>query len=238
MRQEDAQRESSSLPSELPVLAAPRGPRRQRMSSPVPHLNRRHALGLPAGSVRAAHVLGIVGIVCAMLLIPARHDLAIPPYLIYLLFLMLGHYFTAHGVTIATRIDPQPSPLHLPGGTVRAIVILALAGTIGWKYYSDPVELLQRYEASVSLLKEQPYIPVFVLGGFLVGVIVRGVLGRTPPELWQELEAWVSVMALIGIFADAIIRIVVIPSLSESIHMPYWESALGMTVAFYFGERT
>lgn len=208
------------------------------MSAPTPAAIRRHAFGLPAGSVRALHVLGVVGIFCIMLLIPARHDLAVPPYLIYLLFLILGHFFTAHGTSIATRADPQPSPLHLPGGTIRALVILMLAGTIGWKYYSDPDGLTDRYTAAVQQLTEQPFMPLYILGGFLVGTVVRGVVGRTPPVPWQEFEAYVSVMALIGILADGVIRIVVIPSLSQTIPMPMWETILGTTVAFYFGERT
>ena len=64
---------------------------------------RRHALNLPAGSVRAIHVLVIVGLVCAIILMPPRDPdkpVPIPPYLIYLLFLMVGHYFAAHGVTM------------------------------------------------------------------------------------------------------------------------------------------
>src|SRR5437867_1474807 len=97
----------------------------------------RHALNLPAGSVRAAHVLGIVGLVCAILLVPAQSTVAIPPYLIYLLFLLIGHYFAGHGVTIATRDDAAPSPLYLPGGAVRVLIVLALAGSIGWKLYAD-----------------------------------------------------------------------------------------------------
>lgn len=208
------------------------------MSSANPVLDRRHAFGLPAGSVRALHVLGVIGIICAMLLIPARHDLAIPPYLIYLLFLILGHFFTAHGISIASRTDPRPSPLYLPGGTIRVIVILALAGTIGWKYYSDPDGLDDRYAASVHQLLEQPFMPVSILGGFLVGVMLRSLVGRNPPQAWQEFEAWVSVIALLGILADGIMRIVVIPSLSQTFTLPVWESIVGTTIAFYFGERT
>jgi hypothetical protein len=209
------------------------------MSSAYPPLSRRHALGLPAGSVRAAHVLGIVGIFCALLLVPGRHDLALPPYLIYLLFVMLGHYFAAHGVTIATRDDPQPSPLHLWGGTVRTVVILALAGTIGWRYYSDPDGLHKQFETAVQQLAEQPYMPLLILGGYLLGVIVRAIVGwQNPPQGWQEFEAWVSLLALVGILADGILRIAIISSLPETISLPLWESILGTIIAFYFGERT
>jgi hypothetical protein len=208
------------------------------MSAGNPVLNRRHALGLPAGSVRALHALAVVGIICAMLLVPARHDLAVPPYLIYLLFLILGHFFSAHGSSIATRDDAHPSPLYLPGGTIRALVILALAGTVGWKFYSDPDGLEDRYTAALQQLLAQPYMPAVILGAFLAGVVIRSIVGRNPVLAWQEFEAWVSVMALLGILADAVIRIVVIPSLSQAISLPVWECVLGATVAFYFGERT
>ncbi len=147
------------------------------MSTGNPDLNRRHALGLPAGSIRAAHVLAVVGIFCAILLVPSRQDAVlpqhVPPYLLYLLFVMLGHFFAAHGRSIATRDDPHPSPLHLPGGTVRVLVILGLAGTIGWKLYADQDGLQSQFEATVQQLKDQPLTPVFILGGYLLGVVVR-----------------------------------------------------------------
>src|SRR3989442_1245934 len=103
------------------------------MSTAQVPAEKRHALRLPAGSVRAIHVLGIVGLVCTMILLPSAPT--IPPYLIYLVFLMVGHYFAAHGVTIAARDDPAPSPLYLPGGTVRLLILLALVGCIGWRLY-------------------------------------------------------------------------------------------------------
>src|SRR5439155_24880207 len=93
---------------------------------------RRHALGLPAGSIRAAHVLVIVGITCALIVNPQNLEIPIPAYLIYLTFLILGHYFASHGNTIAPRDSDQHSPLYLPGGTVRFLIILALGGAIGW----------------------------------------------------------------------------------------------------------
>src|SRR5207244_3845248 len=101
---------------------------------------KRHALRLPAGSVRAIHVFAIVGLICAIILLPAAPT--IPPYLIYLLFLMVGHYFAAHGVSIAPRDDASPSPLFLPGGTVRMFILVALIGCIGWRLYSDASGLI------------------------------------------------------------------------------------------------
>ena len=204
------------------------------------HLVRRHALGLPAGSVRALHVLIIVGLTCALIAWPGAQAVVIPPYLIYLIFLMMGHYFASHGVSIANRDTGQPSPLYLPGGTVRLLVILALGGAVGWKLYSNPDALQRQFEVSVQALAEQPLVPVMILGGFFLGVILRGIVGRSNPPQWlQDFEAWLSIIALIGLGVAAMIHLVIVPSLEVPwLPLPMWEGILGAVIAFYFGERS
>ena len=198
---------------------------------------KRHALRLPAGSVRAIHVLGIVGLVCAIILIPGNKT--IPPYLIYLLFIMLGHYFAAHGVTIARRDEPAPSPLYLPGGTVRVLIMLALAGCIGWKVYDNQSALMQQFVKSLEDLQTQPFLPLAILGGFFAGVIVRSVVGRdNPSAAWQDIEAWFSLIALIGLAIAALIHLVIDPSTETTLMIPTWDAFLGGVVAFYFCERS
>ena len=202
---------------------------------------RRHALGLPAGSVRAAHVVGVVALVCAIIMIPSRGELptAIPPYLVYLLFVMLGHYFAAHGVTIATRDDPSPSPLFLPGGVIRFLIVIALIACFAWKLYDKPAELTAQFEASLTALKAQPYLPLVILGGFFLGIIVRAIVGLDNPSAGlQDFEALVSLIALIGLVIAGLIHLVIIPSLPEPVDMPLWEACLGGVIAFYFGERS
>jgi hypothetical protein len=205
---------------------------------PVPV--QRHALKLPAGSVRAIHVLGIVAIICGIIMIPARSGVApIPPYLIYLLFLILGHFFAAHGVTIAMRDDPSPSPLHLPGGVVRVLIVLALIGCIGWKLYDNPAGLKAQFEASLTALQNDPYLPLVILGAFLLGVIVRSIVGRAkPPAAWQDFEAWISLIALVGLVIAGVIHLGISMTLPEWLHLPTWEAGVGGVVAFYFGERS
>jgi hypothetical protein len=204
--------------------------------STVPNYAQRHALGLPAGSVRAAHVLVIVGLICASILMPASKS--IPPYLVYLLFLMLGHYFAAHGVTIARSVDAEPSPLYLPGGTVRVLIILALAGAIGWRVYTDLPGLVTLFEASLHVLGEQPYAPLAILGGFILGAIVRMIVRAHPPRFWQDIEAWISLIALMGLCVAALIHLVVAPHVAEDLQIPTWDAILGGVVAFYFGARS
>lgn len=200
---------------------------------------RRHALGLPPGSIRAVHVLGVVALVCSILLLPAMRHYPIPPYLIYLLFLVLGHYFAAHGNDIATKNSDDASPLHLPTGSVRLLILLMLGGTLGWLGYSDLDALKQHLEASLNELTRQPYMPIVILGGFFLGVVVRGLVGReNPPVWWQDIEAWISILALVGIIAAAIIHLIVGASMQEYLSLPVGEGVLGGVIAFYFGARS
>ncbi len=200
----------------------------------------RHALGLPAGSVRSLHILAIIGITCAMLFVVPKtgEPLALPPYLIYLIFLLIGHFFASHGVTIAN--DPgNSSPLYIPGMLVRLLIIVALAGAIGWKFYIDPEGLHRQFDASLEELKTQPLTPLIILGGFLLGVIVRSLLGRGPRSFGvQDFEAWISLIALLGLGVAALIHLVILPNVLDSYPMPVWEGILGGVVAFYFGERS
>lgn len=200
---------------------------------------KRHALKLPAGSVRAIHVLGIVGLVCAIILIPGNYT--IPPYLIYLVFMMVGHYFAAHGVTIATRDDAAPSPLYLPGGMVRLIIMAALIGSVGWKWYTDQSALIAQFRQSLERVSEEPILPLVILGGFFLGAIVRAFTRRISlSPAFQDFEAWISLIALLAIFIAAMIHLVIDPSLGweERLFLPTWESFVGGIVAFYFGERS
>src|SRR5215469_8506060 len=106
--------------------------------STIPLSAKRHALGLPAGSVRAAHTLIIVGLSCAMLLVNTTPVRPIPPYLIYLLFMVLGHYFAHRSGAVA---GSGYHPLYLPRGFVRLIVMVALIGTVVWCLHNDPDKL-------------------------------------------------------------------------------------------------
>src|SRR5258708_7243480 len=112
-----------------------------------PPVYQRHALGLPAGSVRAILALGILGLLWLFVL--QYNDTQKLPlefiYLEYLMLLMLASYFTAHGKTIGTQVSTR-SPLGLPSGVVRVLLIAGYLGLAAYmwvynRYYFDkPVE--------------------------------------------------------------------------------------------------
>jgi hypothetical protein len=200
---------------------------------------RRHALGLPAGSVRAILALMVIGIIWTILLLPDKQP--IPAYLIYLLFLILGHFFAAHGTSIASASSPEPSPLYLPGGFIRALIVLGFVAVVGFEYYRDSEALMKQFADSVEGLKEQPYLPLLLLGGFFVGVFMSFLVGHKHPPYWfQDVQAWFALLAVIGLFIDLLIKVVINPSLAadQRLTLPHWEGALSAIVALYFGARS
>jgi hypothetical protein len=204
--------------------------------STIPTRSRRHALGLPAGSIRATHTLIIVGLFCAVLLVHAKQVLPIPPYIVYLLFMVLGHYFAHRSGAIA---GSDYHPLYLPRGCVRFLVMAALIGTVGWCLYNDPDRLRTQFEQSLDALKLEPFLPLCILGAFFLGVLVRAVVGReNPPYFLQDMEAWLSLISVVGLGVAAIIHLIIMPSLESAISMPTWEAILASVIAFYFGERS
>jgi hypothetical protein len=199
----------------------------------------RHALGMPAGSVRALLTLIVVGLICATLLIPAREaPVPIPPYLIHLLYMMVGHYFASRGLSRSSDVK-ESGPLYLPTGCVRLIIIAALVGTVVWKYVNDRPGLEAQFTVSVEALKAQPFLAIIVLAGFFLGALVRMVLGRRDRSVaLLNFEAWMSLIAVLLMCVAALIHLVINPSLAEPLDLPDWEGFLAAIVAFYFGERS
>jgi amino acid transporter len=199
----------------------------------------RHALGWPQGSIRAVLALMVAGLVCALMLIPAGDKpTPIPAYLLYLLFLVLGHYFAARG---SARGQPDAwgrQPLWLPRGSIRLILLLSLTGTCIYRYSTDPEGFEEQLLEAVDSLKEVPLLPVVVMMGFFIGVIVRTLIGHQPPAVFQDLEAWLSLIAVLLMAVAALIHLVINPSLTEHLNPTTWEGILAGVVAFYFGERS
>src|SRR4051794_22872147 len=81
---------------------------------------RLHALGMPAGSVRALLAVMIFATVWGLLAFDPSRE--VPDYLRDLLFVIMGHYFATRkkaGQDADGKAEVGPPPLFLPNGTVR-----------------------------------------------------------------------------------------------------------------------
>lgn len=195
----------------------------------------RHPLGLPAGSVRTTLALLIVASFVFLLALPEEKPAVVPMYLYFLLALLLP-FFAAHGSSIAGEGGGQPSPWWMPRGTFRWLFALALIGVVAWQYYVNPELLMRRLTPPMNQLSLWPRLLLALAGGFLVGWIIR--LGPWRRAYWyQDLVAWVSLLAMIGLAGVIFVEVFVNPNIEQRHELPLVETILVAIVAFYFGVR-
>jgi hypothetical protein len=185
----------------------------------------------------------VFGTYWVLLLMPAHKAPAVPVYLYYLMFLIVAHYIASQSRHAVDRT--QSPPLHLPRGTVRFLVFAGFIGVFIYGFLQDP-DFLDRLAPDSKALAEHPFTPVLILGGFFLGIVAARfayhVLGRSNavPSWVQDVQAWISLLAVLGMLAEVLIRLVINPQLeaNQQIHLPTWEAALAAVVAFYFGARS
>ena len=200
--------------------------------APVP----RHPLGLPQGSVRAVLSLTIVGLFWLLLLLPPDKDVQIPLYLYFLLGLVLL-FFASHGRSIASQETNPHSPLGLPRGSIRGIILLGTVAVVAWCIHSDPDLLIKRLTPTATQLPQWPYLLMALLGGFFLGWIIR--LGPWKGLYWfQDVQAWISLIAIVLMAAEIVIRLFIRPNMDQELDLPLFEKILVGIVAFYFGVRS
>ncbi len=200
-----------------------------------------HAFGLPAGSIRAVLALAIFGTTWALLL--RKAEVEVPSYLRDLLLIILGHYFAARN-----RPEPQdvagPAPLFLPRGTIR---ILLVGGCLA-------VAILLARRGKLGDVDHNPgVVSLLLVGGFLLGVVSRGVsrwiFGQeTQPPRWLEnvraSAALVAAGALVALVWDRYF-----PYLPLEVRGPHAgfrlrlgeygpEHVLSAIVGYYYGARS
>jgi hypothetical protein len=184
----------------------------------------------------------ILGMIWVLLLLPEDKAVQIPIYLFYLMFLILGHFFAAHGHSIAGPKTGAASPLYFPRGSLRALIVLGFVAVLGWRYYAQ-----RNFDDLLRLqpLLEQPYLPLVLVGAFLLGVLMARVVnlfaGSQGIMPWfQDFQAWVALLATLGLVAEILIQLVINPSLEPDsrLHLPQWQMLLAAIVSFYFGARS
>ncbi len=197
----------------------------------------RHALGLPAGSVRALLGFMVMGLIWTLLLLGRP----VPLYLQYLMFMILGHYFAVRRPAAAVDVS-EPAPLYLPRGAIRAFIFFGFLGVIAGLYYQHrdrTEELLHELSNSEG---QKRFLPLLLVMAFFAGLLVskvgRWFEHRKAARHWlQDLEAWLALVAVILLTLATLIHLVIDPQ-GQRIPMPHLENIMASVVGFYFGARS
>src|SRR5256885_13044930 len=120
---------------------------------PAPAAAPRPPLGLPPGSSRGLLAPQITIIFWILLLAPNENFVPIPLNLYFLLAMVLV-FFVAHGKSIARRAEPTPSPLWLPGGTLRFLILAGTVAVLVYVRLNHP-DRLNRLTPSPDQLREE-----------------------------------------------------------------------------------
>lgn len=205
------------------------------MSTPLPATaaTYRHPLGLPAGSVRAILAMGIAGLVWLILMMPADRTVSVPLYLHALLALILV-FFAAHGESIGPKTSAGRSPLYLPRGVLRFLLIAGFLAVIGYQASQQPELLKQRLIPKD--MSAWPYVLAALFGGYLLGWLV-GLGPWRRLAAFQDVKAWISLLALLGIIVEMILHLIN-ASIPEPLQIERWQEILTAIIAFYFGVRS
>jgi hypothetical protein len=191
----------------------------------------RAPLGLPPGSVRALLSVGIAAAFWLYLIHPKVSH--VPLYLHFLSFSVLL-FFASHGRTIG--VPNHQSPWHLPRGTFRVLLIAGTVGVVVWQYLQDPEEMMRRMRPFDAELDHWTSLFTGTVGGFLLGwLFSHGPWNKTAG--YQDLVAWVAVIAMFLLLGEAMWRIFIDPAMRIEERV-IWETILVTVVSFYFGTRS
>ena len=204
-----------------------------------------HALGLPAGSIRALLALLVFATVWGMLLV--RPSQEVPDYLSDLMFVIMGHYFATRkrGAALGVSEDEVgPPPLFLPRGTIRLFLAAGSAAVAAVLYQRGVFTRIDRNPGVTTLL---------LIGGFLVGVILNTLVGWWRARVHRGHRAIEDVQALAAVAAGLLLvalvwnRLfpIVPPSEVDAVFQGWGhlgrlgpEHLLAAVIGFYFGSRS
>lgn len=209
-------------------------------SAPQP----RHALGLPAGSVRALLALGVLGYLWALLSMILRGDPVLKqqaemPFIYFniIMVLILAHFLAAHGSTIGHKVSKR-SPLGLPAGSIR---FLLLGGYLGLAYYLYATQpKFAPPDTAAIVLLVTVLLSCFVVGYVSTAVVRTVSTGGHLPAWFQDVQAWIALLGLVVMGILVLMRLVINPSVSaeSQVNLDPIEIALAGLVGFYFGARS
>jgi hypothetical protein len=198
---------------------------------------------MPAGSIRALLAIGILAYMW-ILAVTITHDgdsaltkqasLAFI-YLQFLMVLILAHFFSAHGKTIGGETNRR-SPLHLPAGTVRFLLLL---GYLGLAYYTFQARenFIMPDTGPVILLLLVLTTAFFV--GYIITSMMRWLHPTQLPPWFLDVQAWFAIVGLLLLGVIVLGRLINTKLLaSNQINFDLVEAILAGIVGFYFGARS
>jgi hypothetical protein len=201
------------------------------VSEPLPVIADRHPLGLPAGSIRALLSIGIAGAFLLYLCHPKAEY--VPLYLQLMLF-GLFLFFAGHGRTIGVR---GHSPLYLPAGSLRFLLVAAIVGVVAWQCVTDMPRVIERLRPRDVELQHWALLFACTTGGFFFGWLLARGPWRTAPA-FQDFLAWIAIIALMLVIAETLWKGFIDPKAEILSNRPIWEAILLGVVSFYFGSRS
>jgi hypothetical protein len=223
---------------------SPHSPGDDPMSAAPTAAPRRHAWGLPAGSIRALLALGVLGLLCllAFVKLPGDEKPLLNPqvqltfvYLNILMVLILVHFFTAHGKSIGRHISGR-SPLGLPAGSMRVILLGGYLAMAASTYY-------MRQDFQIPEKANLMLLISVLLGGYFLGWLIAGCVrlmyGDWPPAPYQDIQAWFAMLALLGLGILVMVHLIA-AHVEQNLEgtLEYINAILAALVGVYFGSRS
>jgi hypothetical protein len=193
----------------------------------------RPPLGLPPGSIRGLLALQITVIFWMLLLTPTSVQI---PLNLYFLLSLVMMFFVAHGKSIARRDEPTSSPLWLPGGTLRFLILAGTAAVLAYVYFKHPERLARLTPHPDQLANWRYYLAALGLG-FILGYGTR-ILPFRHAWAFQSFQAWIAILAMAVMFIEMVFQVIVNWSLTEQLDPVAWQTIVTGTAAFYYGSRS
>jgi hypothetical protein len=195
----------------------------------------RPPLGLPPGSIRGLLALQVTIIFWVLLLVPNERAVPIPLNLYFLLATVMV-FFVSHGKSIARRGEPTPSPLWLPGGTLRFVILAGTAAVLAFVAVQHP-DRFARLTPNPDQLPHWRYYLGALGIGFVLGYGTR-ILPFRHSWMFQAFQAWTAIIAMAILFLHMVFEVIINFSLDIPIDAVAWNTIVTGIVAFYFGSRS
>jgi hypothetical protein len=195
----------------------------------------RPPLGLPPGSIRGLLALQITVIFWMFLLAPSERNVLIPLNMYFLLSLVMM-FFVSHGKSIARRGEGQPSPLWLPGGSLRFLILAGTAAVFTYVAVNDPGRF-NRLTPNPEQLGNWKYYLGALGCGFVLGYGTR-LLPFRHSWMFQAFQAWSAIIAMAILFIHLVVEVIINFSVAVPFDWVVWQTIVTATAAFYFGSRS